>query len=187
MTASNLIPASERDLVCGMNVNPGTAKHIHEHAAKKYYFCCASCLEKFKANPQSYITKPVPSGLVVLGAPFTPKASSSAHAATAHTASSSLTVSSSLIATQSAPKPAAPRYTSAPCAPRFARASPGRVPLAAWPWNLSFHSLRRERNTPARCTPKSFAGSLGRVPFVAWRSSRAASQPLRMRILSCAL
>jgi len=61
--------STERDPVCGMNVNPGTAKHIHEHAGKKYYFCCAGCVEKFKINPQAYLNKAASSGLVTLGMP----------------------------------------------------------------------------------------------------------------------
>ena len=28
-----------------------------EHKGKKVYFCCAPCVEKFKANPQEYIAK----------------------------------------------------------------------------------------------------------------------------------
>ncbi len=31
-------PILERDPVCGMNVNPATAKHVYEHAGKKFYF-----------------------------------------------------------------------------------------------------------------------------------------------------
>jgi Cu+-exporting ATPase len=60
---------TERDPVCGMNVNPATSKHVHEHAGKKFYFCCAGCVEKFKANPQGYLNKPVHpvSSLVILG------------------------------------------------------------------------------------------------------------------------
>ncbi len=69
MTASNPSPALERDPVCGMNVNPVTAKHVHEHAGKKYYFCCAGCADKFKANPEAYLNQPAPSGLVTLGMP----------------------------------------------------------------------------------------------------------------------
>ena len=65
MTALNLVPTLERDPVCGMNVNPETARHVHEHGGRKYYFCCAGCAEKFKANPQRYLHKP--SGLVTLG------------------------------------------------------------------------------------------------------------------------
>ena len=61
----------ERDPVCGMNVNPATAKHIHTHAGKNYYFCCASCAEKFKAAPAEYLGGTAParsSSLVMLGA-----------------------------------------------------------------------------------------------------------------------
>ncbi|MGC1450999.1 MAG: heavy metal translocating P-type ATPase [Candidatus Sulfotelmatobacter sp.] len=57
---------TERDPVCGMKVNSATAKHVHEHAGAKYYFCCASCMQKFKANPQSYLVKPASSGLITL-------------------------------------------------------------------------------------------------------------------------
>ncbi len=64
MTTSNPAPALERDPVCGMNVNPATAKHVYEHGGKKYYFCCAGCLEKFKVNPQAYLNRPASSGLV---------------------------------------------------------------------------------------------------------------------------
>src|SRR5271165_814931 len=57
-----------------MNVNAATAKYTYEYAGKKYYFCCAGCVEKFKADPQGYLNKPKPSGLVMLGMPATPKA-----------------------------------------------------------------------------------------------------------------
>jgi P-type Cu+ transporter len=61
--------ALERDPVCGMTVNPANAKHVYEHAGKPYYFCCAGCVEKFKADPAKYLTAPArPSGLVMLGA-----------------------------------------------------------------------------------------------------------------------
>src|SRR6266567_4282052 len=67
--------ATERDPVCRMNVNPATATHVHEHAGKKYYFCCAPCAEKFQASPQGYLSKPASPGLVMLGMPTAPKAS----------------------------------------------------------------------------------------------------------------
>ena len=62
----------ERDPVCGMTVNPATAKHLSEHEGKTYHFCCAGCAEKFKADPQKYLAQKTPasaSGLVMLGAP----------------------------------------------------------------------------------------------------------------------
>ena len=46
----------DKDPVCGMTVDPATAKHKLEHAGKTYYFCCASCLEKFRANPEGYLS-----------------------------------------------------------------------------------------------------------------------------------
>ena len=59
----------ERDPVCGMNVNSGTAKHVHEHKGKRFYFCCGQCVEKFKANPSQYLNQSGSSGLVTLGMP----------------------------------------------------------------------------------------------------------------------
>ena len=65
---SNPTPTLERDPVCGMNVNPATAKFIHKHSGKNYYFCCAPCVEKFKADPAKYLTALArPTGLVMLG------------------------------------------------------------------------------------------------------------------------
>jgi Cu+-exporting ATPase len=66
---SNPDAALERDPVCGMTVNPANAKHVYEHVGESYYFCCAGCVEKFKADPAKYLTAPArPSGLVMLGA-----------------------------------------------------------------------------------------------------------------------
>jgi len=61
-----------KDPVCGMNVNPATAKHHLEHAGKSYYFCCGHCAQKFKADPKKYLTQSKSqssSGLVTLGTP----------------------------------------------------------------------------------------------------------------------
>jgi len=54
-----------------MVVNPETARFRLEHEGKPYYFCCAHCLEKFRAEPARYLA-PKPAGLVTLmpvGAP----------------------------------------------------------------------------------------------------------------------
>jgi P-type Cu+ transporter len=54
-----------------MNVNPASAKHVHDHAGKNFYFCCAPCVEKFKADPAKYINGAAPAppqDLVTLGA-----------------------------------------------------------------------------------------------------------------------
>ncbi len=43
------------DPVCGMSVNPATAKHRHEHGGVTYYFCAARCKERFIADPARYL------------------------------------------------------------------------------------------------------------------------------------
>jgi Cu+-exporting ATPase len=40
-----------RDPVCGMNVDPATAKHRAEHAGHDYFFCSAGCRDRFVAEP----------------------------------------------------------------------------------------------------------------------------------------
>ena len=43
-----------KDPVCGMSVDPHTAKHRTEHGGQPYYFCSAGCLAKFQADPARY-------------------------------------------------------------------------------------------------------------------------------------
>lgn len=46
------------DPVCGMTVNPATARGgSAEHAGTTYYFCCNSCREKFQADPKRYLSQ----------------------------------------------------------------------------------------------------------------------------------
>jgi Cu+-exporting ATPase len=77
MSAPEPTTTVERDPVCGMNVNPATSKHVHEHQGRKFYFCCGHCVETFRSDPTQYLDKPHSSGLVTLGMP---KASASASA-----------------------------------------------------------------------------------------------------------
>ncbi|MBM3289047.1 MAG: heavy metal translocating P-type ATPase, partial [Candidatus Hydrogenedentes bacterium] len=56
-----------RDPVCGMTVDPATAKARSEHAGVAYFFCCASCKTKFDASPFTYM-------FAVPAAPSAPKA-----------------------------------------------------------------------------------------------------------------
>ncbi len=48
-------PAPVKDPVCGMSVNPGTAKHRTEYEGRTYFFCCAGCREKFITDPERYL------------------------------------------------------------------------------------------------------------------------------------
>jgi Cu+-exporting ATPase len=44
-----------KDPVCGMTVDPATAKHRAEHAGHTYYFCCAGCRATFEQDPAKYL------------------------------------------------------------------------------------------------------------------------------------
>lgn len=48
-------PEPNIDPVCGMTVDPATAKHRHTHAGREYVFCSESCKKKFAANPAQYL------------------------------------------------------------------------------------------------------------------------------------
>jgi P-type Cu+ transporter len=44
-----------KDPVCGMEVNPATAKTKLEHAGKTFYFCSQGCAQKFQQQPEKYL------------------------------------------------------------------------------------------------------------------------------------
>ncbi len=56
------------DPVCGMSVDPHSAKHRAEHEGHTYYFCSAGCRTKFTADPKKYLSErepePVPEGTI---------------------------------------------------------------------------------------------------------------------------
>src|SRR3954469_16119086 len=41
--------------VCGMTVDPATAKFRTVHARRPFYFCAEHCLHKFEADPARYL------------------------------------------------------------------------------------------------------------------------------------
>ena len=44
----------EKDVVCGMQVDPAKAAGTSRHAGKTYYFCSKACKAKFDSNPADY-------------------------------------------------------------------------------------------------------------------------------------
>ena len=44
-----------KDLVCGMDVDEGSAVATVEYQGYTYFFCAESCKEKFEQDPQKYI------------------------------------------------------------------------------------------------------------------------------------
>ncbi|MXP65296.1 heavy metal translocating P-type ATPase [Roseomonas sp. M0104] len=47
--------AAVTDPVCGMKVDPATAKHRIEHGGTTFHFCSAGCRSKFEADPEKYL------------------------------------------------------------------------------------------------------------------------------------
>ena len=55
MTPLDAETATARDPVCGMSVDPASAKHKAEHEGTAYYFCSGGCRDKFAAEPARYL------------------------------------------------------------------------------------------------------------------------------------
>jgi xanthine dehydrogenase accessory factor len=53
-TESAAVPANKVDPVCGMEVDVATARHTAEVDGAIYYFCCATCRDRFVKQPQDY-------------------------------------------------------------------------------------------------------------------------------------
>ena len=140
--------ANTKDPVCGMDVNPGTARYKSEHTGKAYYFCSAHCLEKFRATPNSYLA-PRP-----IAAPSTPLAQITAAPAKA------------------APQPPVGNYI-CPMCPEVRETKPGPCPVAAWHLNPRCRHRPPALSTPALCIPRSSGQGRARARSAAWHSSRA--------------
>ncbi|MGF6311549.1 Cu+-exporting ATPase [Bradyrhizobium sp. i1.8.4] len=57
------------DPVCGMKVNPATAKHRFSYGGEEYLFCSSRCRERFEAEPEKYLKPrepepPAPAGTI---------------------------------------------------------------------------------------------------------------------------
>lgn len=58
MNNSTSTTGAHIDPVCGMTVEPATAAGHFEHKGETYYFCSKSCLQKFSASPESFLSSP---------------------------------------------------------------------------------------------------------------------------------
>ncbi|MGB3582184.1 MAG: YHS domain-containing protein, partial [Roseiarcus sp.] len=67
---ANALSALAKDPVCGMSVDPATARHKAEHGGSTHHFCSAGCRHKFVAEPSRFLTTstppptPAPSGAI---------------------------------------------------------------------------------------------------------------------------
>jgi Cu+-exporting ATPase len=59
-----------RDPVCGMSVEPATARHRARHQDHDYVFCSAKCRDRFTAEPERYLEPAAPNAAPPVGAPM---------------------------------------------------------------------------------------------------------------------
>ena len=62
-------PVKAIDPVCGMSVDPATAKHRLTYRDQEYFFCSGRCRERFNADPESFLkpkepAPPAPAGTI---------------------------------------------------------------------------------------------------------------------------
>ena len=63
-------PNLVKDPVCGMDVDPLTARFQATFEGRAFYFCSQNCHDKFKANPEQYVAvapakaAPTPAGTI---------------------------------------------------------------------------------------------------------------------------
>jgi P-type Cu+ transporter len=69
--AKKSVAASVIDPVCGMRVDPATAKHRFSHHGQDYFFCSARCRERFEAEPEKFLSPGVPPAAASAGAIYT--------------------------------------------------------------------------------------------------------------------
>jgi Cu+-exporting ATPase len=163
-TTSDPTPALEKDPVCGMNVNPAAAKHVHEHGGQKFYFCSAGCAEKFKADPQEYLSKSAAlksagasagkSPLMMLGIPAPPQAAAD---------------NAPLTQLQSAPKPAAsssaPAAYVCPMCPEVHENKPGACPSCGMALEPEFPQAARHTEYTCPMHPEIIRSGPGSCPI----------------------
>jgi len=70
LSLSLAAPTAEIDPVCGMSVEPATAKATTTYQGKPYCFCCPRCLDKFTAEPERYL-RPQPAARASASGPYT--------------------------------------------------------------------------------------------------------------------
>lgn len=44
-----------KDPVCGMEVDPSTARHTAQHEGQTYYFCAPGCKKAFEAESEKFL------------------------------------------------------------------------------------------------------------------------------------
>jgi Cu+-exporting ATPase len=120
-----------RDPVCGMTVDPATAKARVEHAGHTYYFCSPGCADRFLDAPEKYLRDD--GGVDLTTHPpmiqiAAAKSSGSVATGAAAAPAPSPLIAAPAVIQKAPPGSAAPVYT-CPMHPQIVRPGPGSCPI----------------------------------------------------------
>src|ERR1043166_2151914 len=59
------------DPICGMSVDPRTARHRFAYEGRDYFFCSPRCRERFAADPEKFLAPKQPGPAPPAGAIYT--------------------------------------------------------------------------------------------------------------------
>ena len=149
-----------KDPVCGMSVDPATAKHRSERGGRTYDFCCGGCKAKFEADPERYVAA----------------ASSDGSADEATDPVCGMSVDPATAKHRAEHRGATHYFCSAGCKTKF-EADPEKYLTAAAARARA--RCPRARSTPARCTRRSARRGPAPARSAAWRWSPRWSPPKR--------
>jgi len=178
-----------RDPVCGMTVDPATAKGRVEHAGHTYYFCSLGCADRFRAAPEKYLRDDKEAELTTHPPMIQiAAAKSSGFAATGAAAApaASPLVAASAAIQKAQPESAAPVYT-CPMHPQIVRPGPGSCPICGMALELravTAESADEENPELVSMTRRFWAGVALTIPvLILGMSNLIPGQPLQ-QILS---
>ena len=146
-----------------MNVNPASARHTYEHGTKKYYFCSGSCTEKFKADPQKYLSKPSLAsahGITILPAPKPAAAYVCPMCAEVREAKPGACPSCGMALEPEVPLPATRTEYTCPMHPEIVRLEPGTCPICGMALEPRTVTATPEENPELRDMTRRFWVSL---------------------------
>src|SRR5436305_1192050 len=159
----------KRDPVCGMMVDPATAKAKAEYAGETYFFCHPGCAQKFQANPEQYFKpRPVGNGLVTLGAPKPPVPAAPKHSGSAQNAyvcpmcaevrepKAGACPSCGMALESELPKPLTKTGYTCPMHPEIVRSEPGSCPICGMALEPQAVSAVEEDNPELRDMTRRF-------------------------------
>ena len=130
-------PALVVDPVCGMKVDPENSAGAFTWNGTTYHFCCKSCLNRFQANPASFLT---PKSVAIVTLPGMPGSHGGTHPSRSdstnpehrdHTLHQEMKLKTPVAGSQpaAATKPVAGLKYTCPMDPQIVRDTPGACPI----------------------------------------------------------